>query len=357
MAEEQGSFQERTEEATPKRREDARREGQVARSPELASALVLGAALGVFLVAGGWMQGQLQQYMGQRMQFPAHVAVDLDNAPAILREAGALAVLVLSPLLLAVAAAGFLANASQVGILFTGKPIEPTWSRIDPIKGFANLFSLRSLTELGKSLLKVGVVALAVWIVLRKEIPWLGQLVFLPVDGLLPALGGIVWRMVGWVLALLLAIAVLDVSFQRWDLARRLRMSVQDIRDEMKQSEGDPQLKRRQRSVQMDTAYNRMLRELPQADVVVANPIHLAVALRYEPGQMRAPRVLAKGRRLVAQRIKDLAREHGIPVIEDKPLARALFKACAVGDEIPGDLYRAVAELLAFVYRMKKRSA
>jgi flagellar biosynthetic protein FlhB len=125
----------------------------------------------------------------------------------------------------------------------------------------------------------------------------------------------------------------------------------------MKQSEGDPQLKRRQRSVQMDTAYNRMLRELPQADVVVANPIHLAVALRYEPGQMRAPRVLAKGRRLVAQRIKDLAREHGIPVIEDKPLARALFKACAVGDEIPGDLYRAVAELLAFVYRMKKRSA
>jgi len=357
MADEQGSFQEKTEEATPKRREDARNEGQVARSPELASALVLGAALGVFLLAGGWMKGQLMGYMGQRLQIPGQLALDVNNAPGLVREAGTMAILVISPLLLAVAAAGLLANMSQVGLLFTGKPISPSWSRIDPIQGFANLFSLRSLTELGKSLLKVALVALAAWLVLQREIPWLGQLVFLPVDGLLGALGAIVWRLTGWVLAMLLALAVLDVTFQRWDLSRRLRMTVQEIREEMKQSEGDPLLKQRQRSVQMDNAYNRMLRELPQADVVVANPIHLAVALRYEPGQMRAPRVLAKGRRLVAQRIKELAREHGIPVIEDKPLARALFKACAVGDEVPGELYRAVAELLAFVYRMKKRSA
>jgi len=357
MAEEQGSLQERTEEATPKRREDARREGQVARSPELGSGAVLGSALLVFLVAGPWMREQMSSYLGQRLQAPATLLVDVDSAPQLLREGAALVLLVLAPLLLAVAAAGLLANLGQVGLLFTGKPVTPSWSRLNPVKGLAQLFSLRSLAELGKSLLKVTLVGLAVWLVLGPEVPRLGQLAFLPLTGVLPMLAAVVLRLGIWVLVMLLALAALDVVFQRWDLARRLRMTVQEIREEFKQTEGDPLLKRRQRGIQLETAYNRMIRELPRADVVVTNPVHLAVALQYQPGSMRAPRVLAKGRRLVAERIKEIAREHGIPVVENVPLARALFKSCAVGDEIPGELYRAVAELLAFVFRLKRRSA
>jgi flagellar biosynthetic protein FlhB len=260
-------------------------------------------------------------------------------------------------LLAAVAVAGLLTNLGQVGLLFSAKPLNPNWGRLNPIKGIAQLFSLRSLMELGKSLAKVSLVGLAVWMVLRREVPLLRQLVFNQPSELLPALGAGALRLTGWVLAMLLALALLDVTFQRWDLSRRLRMSVKEIREELKQTEGDPLLKRRQRGIQLETAYNRMIRELPSADVVVTNPVHLAVALSYKGGAMRAPRVLAKGRRLVAERIKEIARQHGIPVIEDKPLARALFKACAVGDEIPGELYRAVAELLAFVYRLKRRSA
>jgi len=351
------SFQEKTQEATPKRREDARQEGQVARSMELASAAVLGAALGFFLLFGGWMQERLGTYARERFTLPARPALDLDNAPDLLVEAGAQALWVLGPLLAVLGAAALLAHGGQVGLLLTGKPLKPDWGRVNPLKGLAQMFSLRSLTELVKSLLKVGLVGLVAWAVVARELPAFQALVFAQPADILPALGSAVLRLTGWVLALLLVLAAGDVLFQRWDLSRRLRMSVQDIRDELKQTEGDPQLKRRIRGIQLETAYNRMLRELPRADVVVANPIHLAVALRYDPATMRAPVVLAKGRRLVAQRIKELAREHGIPVVEDKPLARSLFKACSVGEEIPGELYRAVAELLAFVYRMKRRSA
>lgn len=356
MADEQ-SQQEKTQEATPKRREDARSQGQVARSMELASSAVLGAALGSFLLFGGWMRETLGRYLSERMLVPAHLDLNLESAPDLLQEAGGQAILVLAPLLLALAAASLLAHTGQVGLLFTGKPLAPDWGRVNPWKGLTQLFALRSLTELVKSLLKVLVVGLVAWMVVRRELPALRALVFADPSQLLPALGGAVIRLTGWVLALLLVLAAADVTFQRWDLSRKLRMSVQDVRDEMKQSEGDPQLKRRQRGIQLDTAYNRMIRDLPRADVVVANPVHLAVALRYDAQSMRAPRVIAKGRRLVAQRIKELAREHGIPVIEDKPLARSLFKACAIGDEVPGELYRAVAELLAFVYRLKRRSA
>ena len=357
MADEQGSFQDKTEEATPKRREDARGEGQVAHSMELASGAVLAASLGALLLAGGWMRTQLMAYMGQRLTVPSALSLDLDNVPDLLREGGSVAVLVLAPLLLAVAAAALLTHLGQVGALFSSKAIEPNWGRLNPIKGLGNLFSLRSLTELIKSLLKVALVGLAVWLVLRREVPALRMLVFAQPADLLPALVTAIVRMVAWVLGMLLVLALADLGYQRWDLARRLRMSVQEVREETKQTEGDPLLKRRQRGIQLETAYNRMIRDLPRADVVVTNPTHLAVALRYDSASMRAPRVLAKGRRLVAERIRLVAREHGIPVVEDQPLARALFKSCDVGDEIPGEFYRAVAELLAFVYRLRRRSA
>jgi flagellar biosynthetic protein FlhB len=356
VADEQ-SQQEKTQEATPKRREDARQEGQVARSVELASTAVLGASLAFFMVFGGWMQKQMGDYLSARMVVPTHFDLNLESAPTLMQEAGGQAILVLAPFLLAVAAAALLAHIGQVGLLFTGKPLAPEWSRVNPLSGLKQLFALRSLTELIKSILKVGVVGLVAYLVIERELPGLRVLVFADPSQLIPVLGGAVMRLTGWVLALLLLLAAADVTFQRWDLSRRLKMSVQDVREEMKQSEGDPLLKRRQRNAQMDTAYNRMISDLPRADVVVANPVHLAVALQYDQSRMRAPRVIAKGRRLVAQRIKDIARENGIPVIEDKPLARSLFKACAVGDEIPGDLYRAVAELLAFVFRLKRRSA
>jgi flagellar biosynthesis protein FlhB len=354
VADSQVPQHEKTEEATPKRVDDARLEGQVARSMELNSMAVLLASTGVLYFAGKWMIDTLNNYMGAVFIEAPVKLMNVANIQEILSHATLILFKTLAPLLLTVLVAGILVNVLQVGFTVSTKTLEPKLDKINPIKGFKNIFSAKSLGELVKSILKISLVGLVIWLLLRKELPALHL-----ICGASPALiashiSGIALKLLLWVLGFMAALSILDFAFQRWNHAKQLRMTVQEVKEERKQTEGDPQLKSKIRGLQQETAYNQMISTLPQADVVVTNPTHIAVALKYNDN-MAAPIVVAQGQRLLAQRIKDIARDHGIPIIENKPLARALFKACDVGMEIPVDLYRATAELLAYVVQLKNR--
>ena len=357
MAGQQESFQERTEEATPKRREDARQEGQVARSQDLNSAAVLVISLAMMLIGSHFMVNRLGGYMRSVMGNLAYTQISVDHLPEILAQAGAILFTLIGPFVLAIALASVLVNVLQFGVVFSAKAVEPDPSRMNPISGVKNLFSVRSLVELIKSIAKIILVGSIVYLVLSHELPRLLTLIHTPLGNSVRILAGAVLRLFAWALAGLIAMAIIDLIFQRWNHGRQLRMTLQEVKEERKQTDGDPQLKSRIRSMQMEVAYNRMLSELPRADVVVTNPTHLAVALRYDQQTMAAPVVVAKGQRLMAEKIKTIAREHDIPIIENVPLARALFKACQVGEAVPVDFYRAVAEVLAWVYRIKRRTA
>ncbi len=357
MADQQESFQERTEEATQKRREDARREGQVARSQDLNSAAVLVISLAMMVVGSHFMVGKLGGYLVSILGDIPYTQVSVDYLPEIFARAVMVLFTIIGPFVLAIAVVSVTINIMQFGVVFSSKAVEPDPNRLNPISGFKNLFSVRSLVELIKSILKIALVGAIVYIVLSHELPRLLTLIHTPLGNTVRILAGAMLRLFAWALSGLVAIAILDLIFQRWNHSRQLRMTLQEVKEERKQTDGDPQLKSRIRSMQMEIAYNRMLKELPRADVVVTNPTHLAVALRYDQMTMAAPVVVAKGQRLMAEKIKTIARENDIPIIENVPLARALFKACKVGEAVPVDFYRAVAEVLAWVYRIKRRTA
>jgi flagellar biosynthetic protein FlhB len=349
-------FQEKTEEATPKRREDARLEGQVARSMELNSAAVLMAASLVFFLGGRKLLEGLGGLVREAMIQAPRQSLEVVDAIRLVDDSAMAVVRLSLPFLATVLALGLMASVAQVGFQFSAKPLMPKLDKLNPIKGIQQMFSARSAVELAKSIAKVSLMGWLCWLLLQAELTGLLPLVYATPGAILGHVGGIVLKLLAAALALQLALGAADLLFQRWDTARKLRMSVQEIKEERRQTEGDPLVKSRLRSLQHEAAYNTMLKEVVKADVVVTNPTHLAVAIKYDPDHMNAPTVVAKGARLVAQRIRELAREHGVPVVENKPMARTLFKACEVGMEIPGELYRAVAELLAFVYRLGGRA-
>jgi flagellar biosynthetic protein FlhB len=261
-----------------------------------------------------------------------------------------------APVLGAILLAGLLVNYLQVGVLFTAKPLSPKWSNINPASGFKKIVSTRTLVEALKTILKVGLIGWVAYATVKSAMPELIPAMDMSsVDSLL-FMGDLTLRVMTRILGLLLVLAVLDYAYQRWFYLDSLKMTKQEVKDELRQSEGDPLIRTRIRQIQREMARRRMFDAVPRANVVITNPIHVAVALEYKD-HMRAPKVVAKGERVVAERIKDQARKHRIPVVENPPLARALFKACPVGAEIPGDLFEAVAEVLAFVYRMNQKGA
>jgi flagellar biosynthetic protein FlhB len=346
--------QERTEAATPKRRADARRRGQVARSQEVVSTAGLLGGLLILQIGGTGLLGGL----GEQMR---HSLASLTTAPPTVADlsAGGLALglrllLLLAPPLGGLMLIGVVANLAQVGLLFTAYPLRPDISRLDPIKGFGRLFSPRAGVELAKTLVKLGLVGWIAYGVFMERAPSLVAL-----TGADPLAAGAATAAAVFELAFkatlgLLLLAVLDYGYQRWQHERSLRMSLQEVRDEYRQSEGDPQLRARIRRTQRQMASRRMMQAVPTSDVVLTNPTHLAVALRYDAARMAAPVVTAKGADLIAERIKSLAREHRVPVVENKPLARALYTACEIDEPVPAALYQAVAEVLAFIYSLRR---
>lgn len=346
--------EERTEQATPKRREEARKRGQVPHSREVTATAGLLGGLAILQASGSALLVDLGEAMRQTL---GHLPTEAP-APALVTAAGVALtlrlLLVLAPLLGGLLVITVVANVAQVGLLLTAKPLAPDLTRINPAQGLKRLFGRQGLVELVKALIKLAIVGFVTYRVFLDRFPPIVLLTGSDPIAAAAAVAAAVFE-VGYKAGFgLLALALLDYGYQRWEYERGLRMSRQELREEYKQTEGDPQLKARIRRTQRQLAMRRMMQAVPTADVVLTNPTHLAVALQYDAARMAAPTVVAKGAELIAERIKAIAAEHGVPVLENKPLARALHAACEIGDQIPADLYQAVAEVLAFIFNLKQ---
>ena len=351
----EGDFQEKTEKATPKRRSEARQKGQVARSREVSSVAVLGVALILFYFAGAWLIDQLGREVSTSIGgIATRARQDADMASWALQAGWGYLRLIL-PIMGAVALAAILVNLLQVGFLFSAEPVMPKLSRIDPLKGAQRLLSRQSLAELLKSLGKIAVVGWVAYLTLKGEMKNLPPLVDMSCGQISVYLGNTMVKVMVRGFWVMLVLALLDYGYQKWEYEKNLMMSKQELKEEYRQTEGDPLIRGRIRSLQRAMARRRMMAEVPKADVVITNPEHVAVALRYDAKAMAAPTVVAKGANLLAQRIKAVAMEHRVPLVEDKPLAQNLYRLVDVGKEIPAALYRAVAAILAHVYRLRGR--
>ncbi len=356
MAENQAQDQEdRTEEPTAQRLEDFRKEGQVAQSKELTSLFVLLATIGAAWALGPHLLGDFMAMARTIFAESATTELTQEQAGRVLMQIlGAMARMVL-PVALAGFVAGVVGTIVQIGFLLTTKPIEMDLEKINPVSGMQRIFSMNSLIEGLKALVKLIVVVWVTWKMIESEILGAGSVVDMENIAFASYMTTAGFRVIAGVCVGLFVIAAADFSWQKIRYRKSLMMTKQELKQEAKQREGDPLLKARMRSMQRELARKRMMQEVPKADVVVTNPTHFAVALRYDAEKMAAPKVVAKGQDLVAQRIKELARQSGVPLVENVPLARALHKHVKVGGSVPRALYQAVAEVLAYVYRLKGR--
>lgn len=266
---------------------------------------------------------------------------------------GASLAMALAPLFLLAMLIGFFSTFLQIGWLFTTEPLIPDLAKLDPIKGMARFFSKRALVEVIKSLLKVGLIGWVAYKTVAGEFDQALLLTEMPVDSTILYLAKTAALVMAKIAAIMIVLAILDFSFVRWEMEEKMKMTKQEQKEEMKETEGDPHIKSKIRSIQQQMARRRMMAAVPSADVVITNPTHIAVALKYEPGAMEAPIVLAKGQELVAEKIREIAREHDIPLVENPPVARLLHSKVEVGQSIPEELFKAVAEILAYVYSLK----
>lgn len=347
--------QEKTEEPTSKKIEDARKEGNVPKSQDTSSFITLLVALGALFALFSFMKNKI---VSLYHYYDSFIGVDLTKNDVFLITLTTLkeTALVILPIAMIVAIAGILAAVLQFGFLFTTKSITPDLKKIDPIKGLKNLFSLKKMIEGVKTILKVTLVMLVAYYFLSSFLEDLPSLIYLPVIGQLSWWLHKAVILASVLLILFLVLALFDLFFVRYNYFKDLRMSKQEIKDEYKQMEGDPQVKARIRRIQFEMTKKRMMQEIPSADVVITNPTHYAVAIRYNQEKEHAPKVVAKGIDHLAIRIKEIAREHSIQIVENPPLARELYKKCDVNEMIPESLYKAVAEVLAFVYRSSKKA-
>ncbi|MFN3336435.1 MAG: flagellar biosynthesis protein FlhB [Thermomicrobium sp.] len=345
---------ERTERATPRRREEARKRGQVPRSADLTSALALLAGTFFLPWYASSAQTRLWGYLERTFREP--LPHDL-TAPQVLELAwvsGTTFLQLTLPILGLFLLVGVASTLLQAGVVFAPAVLKPDLRRIDPIAGFQRLFSRRGLFETAKALVKIAIVFAVTYPVIRRDLPRYADLTGADPLVIAQALGQSIRDLAVRIGAAYLALAVLDYGYQRWDLEQRLRMTRHELKEELRQTEGDPEIKARIRRLQRQYAMRRMMAQVPTATVVVTNPTHLAVALRYEPTTMRAPVVVAKGAGAVAERITGIARQHAIPVLRNQPLAQALYRTVEVGQEIPVSLYEAVADIIAYVYQLRR---
>lgn len=345
------SMQEKNEAPTPKKRQDAHKKGQVPRSQELNAALgLLASALLVKAFLGPMATG-LAELFGSVTLSVLNTPVSVPVAEEWLAGSATYAFALVAPFILGMGGTLLVVAGAQARGVLSLDPMKPKWEKLDPIKNIPKMWGMKALHELGKSFLKLGVVAVAVWTAGRgafRELPLLNQQ---SVGTLLEVVSAYTAKLLLAAGLAYLLLAAVDYAFQVWQHEKQLKMSKDEIKRETKESEGDPFLKARRRGMARSLARRRMMLSVSDADVVVTNPTHVAVALKYDPEVSIAPIVLAMGERKVAQRIKELARKHGVPTVENKPVARALLATAKVGESIPVEMYVAVAEILAFVYR------
>lgn len=339
--------------ATPKRRQEARKKGQVFKSSEIVSALML---LGFVALLKFWLPAMLTK---MQSLFPYVWGLSHEwttrSISSLMINVLWIGIQVVGPIFIVGALIAIVTNYLQVRSLFTLEPLKPQLSRISPISGAKRMFGVRAWVELAKSLFKVILIGYFLYATIRDNIEVFPALQQLNVGQGAVLLGQMIMDL-AWKIALsFLVLAIFDYLYQWWDHEKNLKMSQEELKQEYKQTEGNPQLKAEIKRKQRAMAMQRMMQDLKTADVVVTNPTHYAVALRYDPKENAAPYVVAKGADEVALRIKQLAKEYGIITMENKPLARALFAQAEIGQGVPADLYKAVAEVLAFVYRLKRK--
>ncbi|UHA73922.1 flagellar biosynthesis protein FlhB [Paenibacillus sp. 481] len=345
--------QEKTEEATPKKRQESRDKGQVAKSMDLTGSIILLATFMCLLMMGGFFKERTFELFADTFQHHLLMELSINN---IIDYFGFLFVkflILLAPIMLIAFIMALVASYLQIGFLFTGEPLKMQFSKIDPIKGFKNIFSMRSLVEFLKSIIKLTIISVIVYLSILDEQARILELSHVPLSEILGYTAHLTVILGIKIGAALCILSVFDYIYQRYEFEKSIRMSKQDIKDEFKKMEGDPLIKGKIRERQRRMALMRMMQEVPKADVVITNPTHFAIAVRYDGNAMEAPQVIAKGQDYVALKIKELAKEHGVMTMENKPLARALYERTEIGDSIPADLFQAVAEVLAYVYKLK----
>lgn len=342
--------------ASARKKSRLREEGTVPRSSDLNAAWSLAVALLALYFAGPAMFADLVEMTRFYLGSLSFLAAEDWTAPGLTVTVLQHLAAALIPFMIVMLAAAVFINFLQVGPLYAPKAVQPKWSRIDPIAGLKRVFGVRSLIELVKSVLKLGLIGSVAWMTLSSR--WEGLIVLMELTpwGATLAITELVFAVWWRVAALMLFLALIDLGYQRWQFERDQRMTRREAADEAKEMEGDPRVKQRIRQIQRQIATQRMLAAVPEADVIVTNPIRYAVALRYDDAGMEAPVVIAKGARILAKRIRDIAQEHDVPIVQRPPLARALYQSVDVGRSIPENLFRAVAEVLAYVYQIDKRA-
>jgi len=347
---------EKTEKATPKKRQDSRKKGQVLKSPDVTSAIVLLSVFVFLFFFAGFLRNEIFSFFS--VAFTNYMLIEtltIDTAIIIYKDMLLEMAMVLLPIMLVAMVAAIAANFFQFGLLFTTEPLKLDLKKLDPIQGLKRIFSIKAIIELLKSILKISFIGSVTTLILWMNLEQVLALSFKTAWDTLSTVGWLTGTMGVAASCVLLFISVLDFFYQKFDYEKNLKMSKQDIKDEHKNSDGDPIIKSRIRQRQREMAMRRMMQEIPTADVVITNPTHFAIALKYDDESMDAPTVVAKGADFVAQKIKLIAKENNVVMVENRPLARSMYDQVEVGQRIPDEFFKAVAEVLAYVYRIKQK--
>jgi len=347
---------EKTEKPTEHKLSEARKKGQVAKSADLSPAFLIAGVFLLFLAAGPWMLSIFLNMLRETFQSYLLWEVNFENLEVIMKQLAFESMKIVGPVLAFCLLSGLLVTYSQVGILFTVEPLQMKLEKLNPIEGFKRIASLRSLVELCKSILKISVGALGAYLILKDTTNQLLQLSQQTPESILSFTAWSVFKIGLLIGIFLIVLGLLDYFYQRFEHLKNLRMSKQDIKDEHKKMEGDPLIKSKIKEKQRQMAMRRMMQEIPKADVIITNPTHFAVAIKYEAKTMAAPTVIAKGQDYVALKIREIAKQHRIVTMENKPLARALYSQVDIGQQIPEELFKAVAEVLAYVYKLQGKA-
>jgi len=349
----EGETGEKTEDPTSRKLQKARDEGQVGKSQEVPSVVILLSGVIAVFFFSSFLFTNIIDVMRQSFVFTRIPDVSITYISHLMIKYAGKFFIIVAPILICVLFAALFANIAQVGIKISSKALQIKFSKLNPIKGFQSKFSSRSVMELFKSVGKLIIIFVVTYFAVIGEMDNMFRLYDNSVFQILIFLMKLSFKIFIWVLIYMAFLAALDFAYQKWKFNEDQKMTKQEVKDEHKEVEGDPKIKSRIRQIQYEAARKRMMAEVPEADVVVTNPTHLAVALKYDALKMDVPRIVAKGSGIIAENIKKLAKEHDVPVIEDKPLARNLYKNVEIGEDIPSDLYQAIAELLAYVYKLK----
>ncbi|MGR3292798.1 MAG: flagellar biosynthesis protein FlhB [Candidatus Scalindua sp.] len=347
------SNEEKTEAPTPKKKKEAVEKGQVAKSQDINSALILLSGVLLMLFLGGSMLIQMKDTMGMICKNLFYEDFDADTFISLLMDVSIKNLKGVLPIMGGFMVVGAIASYSQVGIVFSKKALIPDFKRLNPLEGAKKLLSKKSLIKTAMAILKLSIMSGIAYISIRKDIEPLMELVSMRTETIFTSASGLIFGITLKISIILLILALLDFMYQRWQHSKDLMMTKNEVKLEAKQTDGDPLIKSRIRSAQREMSKKRMMKSVPEADVIVTNPTHYAVALKYDAATMDSPKVTAKGVDLIALKIREIAAEHDIPIVEDRILARVLYSTIEIDSDVPPKLYQAVAKVLSYVYQLR----